>query len=55
MESRVQLGGKGALPDNYLFKRREMVEDPRRNYGRMKLGIGGVVREKSRAIIFVMV
>ncbi len=42
-ESRVQLGGKGVLPDNYLFMRRETVFGPVRSFGRIKLGIGGLL------------
>lgn len=43
MEGRIQLGGQGKLPDNYLFMRREMVGGPVRSFGRMKLGIGGLL------------
>lgn len=43
LESRLNLGGRGRLPDNYLFLRRENVQDSVRNYQRLRLGIGGLL------------
>jgi hypothetical protein len=42
-ESRLHLGGKGAMPDNYLFMRFERVIAPVHGFSRMKFGIGGLL------------
>lgn len=42
-EMRVHVGGRGALPRNYLFLRREMVLSPIQNFTRLGVGIGGLL------------
>ena len=42
-EMRVNLGGRGALPKNYLFLRRETLLTPPRNFSRFGVGIGGLL------------
>ncbi len=43
MEMRLNLGGRGVMPDNFLFMRRESVSDQIRTYQRMKFGVGGLL------------
>ena len=43
MDLRLGLGGRGILPDSYLFLRRETVRSPVRNSARVKVGIAGVL------------
>jgi hypothetical protein len=40
---RLNLGGGGVIPDNYLFLRRESVRGAGRSIARLKIGIGGVL------------
>ena len=42
-EMRVNLGGNGALPKNYLFLRGANVRSPLRNFSRFGVGIGGLL------------
>jgi hypothetical protein len=41
LEGRLNLGGGGIMPNNYLFARPEAVTNPIRNFHRFKLGLGG--------------
>ncbi len=41
LEGRLNLGGNGITPSNYLFIRPETVMHPIRNYQRLKLGLSG--------------
>lgn len=44
LEGRLNLGGRGALPDNYLLMRREIVQEPvNGSYRRLKFGLGGAL------------
>jgi hypothetical protein len=40
---RLNLGGTGVIPDNFLFLRRESVRGAPRSFSRLKIGIGGVL------------
>ena len=41
LEGRINLGGRGIVPNNFLFIRPERVLGPMRGIPRFKLGIGG--------------
>jgi len=43
VEMRANLGGGGALPQNYLFLRRDTVLNPIRNFSRFGAGVGGLL------------
>ena len=43
VEMRVNMGGRGALPQNYLFLRRDTVLNPIRNFSRFGAGVGGLL------------
>lgn len=43
VEMRANLGGRGALPKNYLFLRRDTVLSPIRHFSRIGVGIGGLL------------
>jgi hypothetical protein len=40
VETRANIGGRGALPQNYLFLRRETLLGPTRSFSRFGAGIG---------------
>jgi hypothetical protein len=42
-EMRMNLGGRGALPKNYLFLRHGTVRTPLRSFSRFGVGIGGLL------------
>ncbi len=43
IEGRLNLGGKGVVPDNYLFIRRQTVLSPTGNIRRLGFGLGGAL------------
>jgi len=43
LEGRLNLGGKGVVPDNYLFLRRQTVLSPTGNVRRLSFGLGGTL------------